>query len=197
METREISPEDAARARACANLATLSPTLQSALKWAGYEKKEDIAKDIASGALRPGKLCNVGPVLFAELRDWCGIENLHVAKHLAILEDDLEQLESKREEIRKAELLLTERIKRARAEIAAQKQAEKRSSGVGVSMDKYRKLRSENKRLIGLVAAYEVWQEGSSFKRVAEKLGVSAQHARDAFYYERKYLLSHICDDGD
>jgi ribosomal protein L32E len=92
---------------------------------------------------------------------------------------DLEELISERDRIRKKEKDLTDSIKSERQRLAAEREKSKRSSAMAnVTATEWRKLKSENAKLRGLVAVL-LKDSGVTYKMVGDKLNCGPSRAKE------------------
>lgn len=91
---------------------------------------------------------------------------------------DIDELISERKKVREAEKELTAQIKAERARLSAERKQSKRTSAVaGAAVDEWKKLKSENARLRGMIAVL-LKDTGLTYKHIGEKLYCSPGRAR-------------------
>jgi len=92
---------------------------------------------------------------------------------------DIDKLTAERERVRETEKELTAQIKSERTRLSAKRKQSKATNAVaGVTVDEWKKLKSENTRLRGIVAVL-LKDTGTTYKQLGEKLYCSPTRARE------------------
>lgn len=101
----------------------------------------------------------------------------------------LDDLIEQRQTIRRQEKELTEQIKQERERIAKEKKENNQITHTGVSLERYRKLEKEKKRIAGLFGLLAK-AEDKTYSEIGKMLNVTPSRARQLVEVEKRKLIS-------